>query len=89
MIDLATLLQILAVPVIGGLLWLDWKLNDSQKKAVTEVWTAIDGVRTNLENFKLKVAEDYVHGDRLKEVENRIMVTLQRLEDKVDGLRAD
>jgi hypothetical protein len=83
MIDLATLLQILAVPVIAGLLWLDWKLNDSQKKSVGEVWIAIDGIRTDLANFKVKVATDYVHGDRLKEMEERIMSVLRRLEDKV------
>jgi hypothetical protein len=104
--DLWKLLEILAVPTVGGVLWWIWQVRKEAAKALESAkaemntalaatndkvaknsnahWAEDEKLRDDLHNFKVKVASEYVHVDRLNEVEKRILSAIDKLDGKLD-----
>ncbi|MBD8875450.1 hypothetical protein [Roseibium polysiphoniae] len=50
------------------------------------LFAAILSVRADLNDFRLKVAEDYASREHLKEVETRLVLAINKLSDKFENL---
>lgn len=108
MADLWKFLEILAIPVVAGLLWWVDRVRREASEALTKtkaeamaavavvekkiadnsntLWREQEQLRSDFHRFEVKVASEYVHVDRLKEVENRILSAITRLENKIDRI---
>lgn len=69
-------ISLVEIPVIAGGIWLFFRNQGG-----------IACVKRDLDKFRLEVAKEYVSVSHLKEVEERIMGMLTRLDDKLDILR--
>ena len=82
------------IAVVGALLSVDgaafvyvfWTRNKAQESA-SELHRRIDVLGEKFGAFQVRVAEHYVTGDQLKDVEDRITEILRRIERRLDGLR--
>ncbi|WP_420337805.1 hypothetical protein [Roseibium sp.] len=68
--------QLLGLAFIGGALGGAWWF----------LFAAILGVRRDLNEFRLKVAEEYASREHLKEVELRLVEAINKLSDKFEAL---
>lgn len=53
---------------------------------ISELSKKIDKVESMVENVKVQTAERYASTDELNRLENRIMLLLTRIDDKIDRL---
>lgn len=77
--DVATVIGILAV-MFGGLWFLWSRIAQAEDRAVVSV----TAVKSDLADFRLKVAEQYVSRDNLKDLEDRLVQAIERLGDRLD-----
>jgi hypothetical protein len=80
------ILTIITIPLVAALLAYIEGVRRSSNTSIREVWQAVDDVREKHATFAIKVATEYVHGDRMKEFETRVMQAFERLEKKVDRI---
>ena len=98
-IDLAWWITAIEIPCMAGLFWMIWHVRREGEEAVAKLRDVIDTrnaqMREGLSAFKLEVAKNYAAVNDLKEVEDRLVGHLLRIESKLDvtalkteGLRA-
>jgi hypothetical protein len=75
--DLQWWITVIAIPIVGALFWLRFHDRDDIDKAMRDL-------KDELANYKLLVATNFVSVSSLKEVENRIMAHLEKIEKKID-----
>ncbi len=78
-----------ALPVLGGLFWLIWRVRQDADRALERVRhlsdSALADMREGLADYKLEVAKNYVSIAYLKDVERRLTDHLLRIDAKLDG----
>ena len=90
MIDSGLVWWITAVdlPVMSGLFWLTLKIRHEAESAIDTLYETLDmrctQLREGLSGFKLEVAKSYASVGDLKDLENRIVSHLLRIESKLD-----
>lgn len=88
-IDLIWWISAIEIPVVSGLIWFVQRLrrdNDSRLDHYGSLMNSqIAQLRESLSSFKIEVAQSYATVRDLREVENRIVVHLSRIESKLDS----
>lgn len=79
------IVQIVLVPGLGGLLWLVWRAMDKAERAEKKAEQARASCARDLDAFKLEVAKEYASKEYIKEVEQRLLNYLERIDNKLDG----
>jgi hypothetical protein len=77
--DLQWWIATIGVPLVGMLFWMRFRDRETYDKA-------IQSLTTDLANYKLNVATSFASIAYLKDIENRIMSQLQKIDEKVDRL---
>ncbi|MBN9568212.1 MAG: hypothetical protein J0H79_11475 [Alphaproteobacteria bacterium] len=77
--DLQWWIATIGVPLVGMLFWMRFRDREIYDKA-------IQSLTTDLANYKLNVATSFASIAYLKDIENRIMSQLQKIDEKVDRL---
>lgn len=87
-IDLAWWITAIEIPCMAGLFWMIWHVRREGEAAVAKLRDVIDTrnaqMREGLSAFKLEVAKNYAAVNDLKEVEDRLVGHLLRIESKLD-----
>ncbi|MDB5491193.1 MAG: hypothetical protein JWO78_1042 [Micavibrio sp.] len=87
-IDLAWWITVIELPFMGGLFWMIWHVRREGEEAVGRLRDVIDSrnaqMREGLSAFKLEVAKNYAAAQDLKDVEDRLVGHLLRIESKLD-----
>ncbi len=81
-------ITVIDIPVMSGLFWIILKNNREANTAIDSLHDTLD-VRTSqlreaLSSFKLEVAKNYASVTDMKDLENRIVSHLLRIELKLD-----
>jgi hypothetical protein len=77
--DLQWWIATIGIPLVGALFWLRFRDRDETDKTIR-------ALTTDLANYKLTVATSFASIAYLKDIENRIMNQLQKIDEKVDRL---
>jgi hypothetical protein len=77
--DLQWWIATIGVPLVGTLFWMRFRDRDAFDKS-------IQTLTSDLQNYKLTVATSFASIAYLKDIENRIMNQLQKIDEKVDRL---
>lgn len=76
------------IPVLSGLFWLIWRVRRENEQALGRIQDRLDvrcsQLREALGAFKLEVAKSYTSVSDSKDLENRIVSHLLRIEAKLD-----
>ncbi|MBX6329376.1 MAG: hypothetical protein IRY89_12460 [Pseudolabrys sp.] len=75
--DLQWWITVIGVPLVSALFWLRFHDRDDVDKALR-------GLKEELANYKLLVATSFVSVSTMKDLENRIMAHLEKIEHKID-----
>jgi len=77
------------LPAMGGLLWLIWRTRRDGERAVDHLQDVLERrsnqLREGLNGFKLEVAKNYASHSDIRELEERIVSHLLRIESKLDS----
>ena len=86
--DLAWWITGIELPCLAGLFWMIWHTRREGEAAVARLREVIDTrnaqMREGLSAFKLEVAKNYAAVNDLKDVEDRLVGHLLRIESKLD-----
>ena len=86
--DLIWWITAVELPVIATLFWLIWKLRSESETSHDELISALEKRtaqhREALAGYKLEVAKTYAAHSDVKELENRVISHLLRIEAKLD-----
>jgi len=92
-LNLVWWISVVELPALAGLFWLTWRNRGDTDDAIDdtrhEFETGLSYLRDGLAAYKLEVAKSYASIPYLKEVERRLTAHLIRIENKLDGVRAD
>lgn len=87
-IDLAWWITAIEIPCMAGLFWMIWHVRREGEEEVAKLRDVIDTrnaqMREGLSAFKLEVAKNYAAVNDLKDVEDRLVGHLLRIESKLD-----
>lgn len=73
--DWQSIIQVIAVPIVGALAWAIYQLN-----------VKLETVKDEQSDYKVHVAESYVKKTDAKDAFEKFDKILERLEDKIDRL---
>ncbi|PCI55957.1 MAG: hypothetical protein COB36_03955 [Alphaproteobacteria bacterium] len=86
--DLLWWITVVDLPAMAGLLLMIWRTRSDTSKAISHIQITLDRrcdqLRDALYAFKLEVAKSYASQKDLRNVENRIIEHLLRIEAKLD-----
>ncbi len=87
--DLAWWITVVDLPALSGLLLLNWRTRQEAAEGIREMRDSLETrtsqMREGLSAFKLEVAKSYASHADLKELENRLVSHLLRIEAKLDA----
>lgn len=87
-LDLSWWITGIELPCLAGLFWMIWHVRREGEEAVARLRDVIDSrnaqMREGLSAFKLEVAKNYAAAQDLKDVEDRLVGHLLRIESKLD-----
>lgn len=87
--DLVWWITVIDVPAMAGLFWLIWRTRQDHDADISHLHTVLDRrndqFRDALNAFKLEVAKTYASQSDLRDLENRIVNHLLRIEAKLDA----
>jgi len=75
--DLQWWITVIGVPLVGALFWLRFHDRETVDKALREI-------KDEMSNYKLLVATSFVSVSSMKDLEERIMMHLEKIEKKID-----
>ncbi len=88
-INMAWWITAIDLPALGGLFWLIWRVRRAAELSLSRLRDIIDSrnaqMREALSSFKLEVAKNYAAANDLKDVEDRLVSHLLRIESKLDA----
>jgi hypothetical protein len=86
--DLVWWITAFDLPAMAGLLALIWRTRRDHDEAITQLRANLDHrsdqLRDALSAFKLEVAKNYASHSDLRDLENRLVSHLLRIENKLD-----
>ena len=86
--DLVWWITVVDLPAMAGLFWLIWRTRQDGDRAVDHLHQVLDRrsdqLRDALNGFKLEVAKTYASQNDLRNLENRLVEHLLRIETKLD-----
>ena len=86
--DLIWWITVFDLPAMGSLFWLIWRTRRDHEAAIDHVQKTqihrADQLREALSAFKLEVAKTYASHTDLRDLENRLVSHLLRIESKLD-----
>ena len=77
--DLQWWIAVIGIPIVGALFWLRFHDRD-------DIDRALQALKDELANYKLLVATSFVSVSYLRDVEDRIMGHLEKIEKKIDRM---
>ncbi len=87
--DLIWWITTINLPALAGLFWLIWRTRQDSEKDSDHLHQLLDRrcdqLRDALGNFKLEVAKTYASQNDLRNLENRLVEHLLRIETKLDN----
>ncbi|HXF88151.1 MAG TPA: hypothetical protein VNK48_07360 [Xanthobacteraceae bacterium] len=75
--DLQWWITVIGVPLVAALFWLRFHDREAVDSGLREI-------KDELSNYKLLVATSFVSVASMKDLENRIMAHLEKIENKID-----
>lgn len=88
-IDLIWWISAIEIPVVSGLIWFVQRMRRDSDDRLEHYGSLFNSqmaqLRESLSSFKIEVAQSYATVRDLREVENRIVVHLSRIESKLDS----
>lgn len=86
--DLMLWITAVDLPALGGLFWLVWRIRREYEISMRHLRNIVETrnsqMREALSGFKLEVAKNYASISDIKELENRLIGHLLRIEAKLD-----
>lgn len=87
--DLVWWVTVIDLPALAGLFWMIWRTRQDAEEATDHLQNLLDRrteqLREALSAFKLEVAKTYASQNDLRQVEERIVDHLLRIEAKLDS----
>jgi hypothetical protein len=87
--DLVWWITVIDLPALSGLLLMVWRVRREAEEGLAlmreNMETRSNQIREGLSAFKLEVAKNYASHTDLKELENRLVSHLLRIEAKLDA----
>lgn len=81
-------ITVVDIPVMAGLFWFSLKIKSDYQESLKSLHDTLDvrtsQLRESLSSFKLEVAKSYASVIDMKDLENRIVSHLLRIESKLD-----
>lgn len=88
-IDFLTWLTAIEIPVMSGLFWLIWKNRTQNQNELQQIRDRLEArsaqFRENLAAFRIEVAKSYANNLNVRELEQRLISHLLRIESKLDS----
>ncbi len=87
--DLSWWITAIDIPAMSALFWLIWRTRKDSEKKIDELKESLEfrsnQLREGLYAFKLEVAKSYTKNGEVKELEQRLVDHLLRIESKLDA----
>lgn len=83
-LEYAGLISGILLPVVGWMVRALLTARHDLEDGLQSVRLGVQATRDDLAAYKLQVAKEYASVSYLKDVENRLIVHLERIEDKLD-----
>ena len=74
------------VAAVGILIAWVWRVNDKRDKSIDDLKSNHDVLEKDFLRYQTLVSQTFASNSYLKDVENRLMGAVERIEDKVDAL---
>jgi heme/copper-type cytochrome/quinol oxidase subunit 3 len=87
-IDMVWWISAIEIPLFSALFWLYWRMRQDHEKQINLLRDVIESrhaqMREALSGYKLEVAKNYASISDMKEIEQRLVAYLLRIEAKLD-----